>query len=193
MALTSVANFKTWAAIGVTDYDTELTPILAEAEAFVAKVLERRLEDTGSDLTEYYDGRGDSVLYLQGWPVTSVTSVSYLSSVASGAASYTAFDATEYYTTADGRLIRANVLDAGFPDANADAYSVNWPCGHANIKVVYKGGYSSSTVTADILAAVYRVMSELLASRRGTKPEPTEEDLRGIVLEAAGGHRRGTP
>lgn len=195
MALTTVANFKTWAAITTSDYDTELAPILVEAELFVAQALARadggasRLETAGTDITDYYDGTGLCELYLRAYPIVSVTSVSYLSSVASGSASYTAFDTGTYYKDdKTGRLIRSGFIDFGFGTDEAV-----WPEGPANIKVIYQGGYTSSTVPGDILLAIYRVMALLLAARRGTKEAPTEEELVAAVMETAGHHRRQGP
>ena len=75
MSLTTAAQYKTWAKIGVATYDTELALMVTQAEKLVAEVLDRRLEDSGTAVTEYYDGRGDDVLYLKAWPVTSITSV----------------------------------------------------------------------------------------------------------------------
>lgn len=190
MALTTAANYKTWAKISVATYDTELALLVTQAEKLVAEVLDRRLEDSGAAAIEYYDGRGDDMLYLKAWPVTSITSVSYLSSVSSGVAAYTAYDGSEYYATDDGRLIRANVLDYAFPDSNAEAYSTNWPCGRDNIKVIYRGGYTSSTVPADLALCIYEVVATLQHGRDGTRDVPQQDELRAFILDRVGHYRR---
>ena len=110
--------------------------------------------------------------------------------MASGAAVYTAYDTTEYYATDDGRLIRANVLDYSFPDANAEAYSTNFPSGRDNIKLVSRSGYTSSTVPADILLCIYEVVATLQHGRDGTRETPQQGELREFILDRVGHYRR---
>ena len=192
MALTTVANYKTWAGIGVTEYDSALAVILPQVELLVAQALNRadggtsRLEATGSDITEYYDGNGLKELYLRAYPIISVTSVSYLSSVSAGAASYVAFDSGTYYQDAtSGRMVRSGYVDFGF--AFDDSI---WPEGSANIKVVYQGGYTWNTLPDDIDTCIYEVTSIMLHNRSGNRTEASVSELRDLILARIGHHRR---
>lgn len=192
MALTTSANYKSWAGLAVSTYDTPIAAILTEAEALVASVLDRTLETPGTDATEYYDGTGDDTIFLRRWPFVSVTSVSYLSSVASGLPSYTAYSAGSYYfTPTDGRLVRFASWDVGFPD-DPDGLPT-WPAGSGNIKVVYQGAYTSSTVPADLVECIYEVISSILHGRDGTRTAPTDTELRALILNRVGHYRRGMP
>jgi hypothetical protein len=194
VSLTTATNYKTWTGqSATTPSDTQITLALGQAETLVAQVLNRadgglsRLETTtGTDITEYYDGAGLKTLYLRAYPIVSIASVSYLSSVASGAASYTAFDTGTYYTHATtGRLIRSGYVDFGF-----DADETSWPDGEANIQVVYQGGYTSGTLPEDLKECIYEVASMILHNRPGTREEQVTDELRALILERVGHHQR---
>lgn len=190
MALTTSSGFKTWAGKSDSVQDTAIAAILTEAEALVANVLDRRLETAGSDVTEYYDGTGDDTIFLRGWPLVSLTSVSYLSSVSAGVAAFTAYDSDGYYTiAADGRLVKYTGIDTGFGDPqDTEPF---WAEGAGNIKVVYQGGYTSSTIPADLVECIYEVISMILHGRDGTRTAPTEQALRDLIIARAGHYRRG--
>ena len=192
--LTTVANYKAWAGIGATvsTYDDALASIIPQAEAMVAGVLDRKLETKGSDITEYYDGRNDAVLWLNAYPVVSITSVSYLSGVTAGVATFTAYGTTEYYYVADlGKLVRYNGFDYAFAESTQE--NLCWPEGHGNVKVVYQGGYTSSNVPYDLVQCIYEVTSAILHSRDGTRETPTQEALRGLIVDRVGDMGRQCP
>lgn len=169
--------------------DAEITTALAQAESFIAEVLDRRLEDSGSDVTDTLDGSGFDTIRVKAWPINAVTSVSYLSNVASGAGTYTAFDAGSYiHDATDGRFIRKGYVDYGF-DPEGEAV---WPFGVQNIQVVYQGGYTSGSVPDKFVRCIYEVASRLLQTRSGNTEDirGDGDDLRGYVLSVLGSERR---
>lgn len=191
MALTTAAGYKTRNGITVSTYDSALAVVLTDAEQAVASWCKRTLETTGSDVTEYYDGTGTDTILLNMYPITSVTSVSYMSGVTSGAADYTAYGTGEYYTeAATGKLIFFTSLDWAFPDGFTS--TSGWPIGTANIKVVYKAGYTSSTVPADLAGAIYDLMGLLMQARDGTREDVTEQDIDAFLRDRIPSYRRQT-
>ena len=70
MALTTTAAYKTSRSIAVADDDSVIDTLRVEAEALIGQWCNRRLEDTQSDQTEYYDGAGDPAIHLKAWPVS---------------------------------------------------------------------------------------------------------------------------
>lgn len=189
MALVTSANFKTRASISTTTLDSVIALLIPEAETLVATYLDRDIEDGGSDITEYYDGSGDDLMMLRSWPITSVTSVSYLSGVSAGAATYTAYGTGEYYWDAtSGRLIRYAGEDFAFPDSAE--VSSGWPHGQKNIKVVYRAGWTSSTVPGDVASCIYDLIALLLHARDGTREAPTQEELQAFMDDRIAKYRR---
>jgi hypothetical protein len=189
MALITSANYKTRAQIAVTTLDSVIALLIPEAESLVATYLDRDIEDGGSDITEYYDGSGTAVLMLRSWPITSVTSVSYLSSVTAGVAAYTAYGTGDYYFDATtGRLFRYAGEDFAFPES--DQVSSGWPIGEKNIKVVYRAGWTSSTVPGDMASCLYDLVSVLLHARNGTRAEPVEQEVQEIMDARIAKYRR---
>ena len=189
MALITVAGYKDRAGITVTTYDVALAVIVSEVEALVAKFCNRRLESTGADLTEKYNGRGNDTLHLEGYPIVSITSVSYLSGVTSGAATFTAYGSGEYYTVADtGELVRYNAIDYAFPESRE--VDLNWPIGTGNVQVVYQGGYTAFTVPADLSSAMYDLVGILQHGRDGTREAVTDDEVQAFLIERVSEYRR---
>lgn len=193
MALTTQAGYR--AAMNVnasTPSDAEITVALGQAESFVAEVLDRRIETAGSDATDILDGSGFETIQLRAWPLVSVTSVSYLSSVAAGAGSYTAFDTGSYMDDATGgRLIRTGFVDYGFENTG----DATWPEGNQNIKVVSQGGYTSSTVPDVWERCIYELAASFMQTRDGNTEDVRgqTEDMRGLVMSMIGGEVRQMP
>lgn len=191
MALTTTAGYKTRNGITVSTYDSALAVVLTDAEAAVSNWCKRTLESTGSDVTEYYDGTGTDTILLNMYPIVTVTSVSYMSGVTSGAADYTAYGTGEYYTeAATGKLIFFTSLDWAFPESNSTPSS--WPVGTANIKVVYKAGYTSATVPADLAGTIYDLMGLFMQARDGTRENVTEQDIDAFLRDRIPTYRRQT-
>lgn len=152
MAICTAAEYKTWAGISGTDLDTWLAAVIAQAQDGAEEWCGRGFDSAAR--TEYYSGTGTTDMSLRTTPVTTLTSVSYLSSVSAGVASFTAFDGGTYYFDGDsGLLVRYSAFDA-FDDANPV-----WPDGTRNIKVVYTAGYS--TIPDGLKLAGFRLIDYL--------------------------------
>lgn len=185
--LATSANYKIWAGIGVATYDALIDVLVPEAELLIAKALDRRLDDAGADVTEYYDGTGTETIQLRAWPVSTITSVSYLSSVSAGTPAYTAFAAGTWYFDAGSGLLTRYVSSVGWPEDECPV----WALGTRNIKVVYRAGWTENTAPADLLECIYEVVSIIKRGRDGTRAEPAAAaELRAMVLDRVGHYRR---
>ncbi len=166
MALITAADWKTSRGIAGIDFDTRLDVAVPAAEAYVRRYCGRDMANgfESAARTEVYDGTGTSTIRLREWPVDSITSVAYLSSVASGAATYgDTVTSSGYYVAGDGELVRFSggghwPTDHGphgglLCGTSLDAY---WAIGTGNIEVQYTGGYA--TVPADLAEACYLIV-----------------------------------
>lgn len=177
MAVITAAEYKTWAGVSGTALDSWLTQTIPEAQAFAETWCDRGF-DTATR-TEYYDGHGTPDIQLRSTPVTTLTSVSYISGVASGAASFTAFDSSSYFVDQDsGVLQRASAFDAF--ETTFDRYDRPiWPEGIRNIKVVYVGGYGAiggPAMPSGLKLATYRLV-DYLRNERGRSGEMQSETM----------------
>lgn len=168
MALGSVSNYKTYAGITGSGYDTILTAMLAEAETIVRRRCGRNLSNgfESAARTEYYDGTASESFTVREWPITSITSIAYVgddgteSTVTSSAYRADTVGGNVYMLgAARGRFY------GGYPASAQPGFGVQprWEPGFQNIKIVYTGGYS--TIPKDLEYAVYRLMDVAFASR----------------------------
>lgn len=172
--LITVSEYKIYAGISTTAFDTRLTAIVASAAAMIRQVCGRSLTDgfeTGSR-TERLDGDGMDEIRPTEWPVTTLTSVKYVSADNSE----TAYDTSSYRIADDQRrIIRAyghisrfavpSALDLRvYADDDAGNWhmSPRWPEGKDNIEVAYTGGFS--TIPADLKMAMYLLVDQLFAA-----------------------------
>ena len=73
MALTTLADLKTYLGISDSSEDALLNLLIADADAAILGYIGRTIEQ--ATLTEYYSGDGPQMLVLKQRPVTAVTSV----------------------------------------------------------------------------------------------------------------------
>jgi hypothetical protein len=180
--LISAADYKTYAGISATTWDTVLG-VLATAVSVMIRRWCDRDETTGFEggaaKTEYYDGNGSATIQLREWPVISITSVSERDA----AGNLTALESTDYradlrtgtlarHTASYGRLVSMD----GFPSIPGFGHEPCWSGGYQNWKVVYTAGYT--TIPGDIKLACYKVMDALFAERR--------KDMAGLQSESLG-------
>jgi hypothetical protein len=133
LTLFTASEFKSFVRIDVTDYDTEIANLATMVSGAVETLLNRSLELSDTDITEYHSGTGrSSMLRLRRYPVTSVASLHVDSSREWDAS--TEVDAGSYVYEAESGILR--LLDS----------SAFWSPGVQNIRVVYRGGYSSETL-----------------------------------------------
>jgi len=74
MALTTIANFKSYIGETGTTNDTLFTALLARATSSVEKYCDRTLDSTTG--RDFYDGTGDYYLYADQYPITDITLLS---------------------------------------------------------------------------------------------------------------------
>lgn len=163
MAVITAAEYKTDAGISGSDLDTWLAAVIPQAQSRAEEWCDRNFDLAAR--TEYYDGMGVGTIQLRTYPVTVLTSVSYLSGVSSGTPSFTAFDSGSYwFDAASGELHRYSAFDA-FPDAIDREGRAVWPDGGGAdiIKVVYTAGYS--TMPDGLKLAMFRLIDYLRGLR----------------------------
>ena len=176
MAITSIADYKTYAGISGSGSDSALTAILAGVEAMLARHTGRTFESAAfSD--EEYDGDGSQVLFLKSWPVTVFTSLKFRSSDGTE----TTIDSTTYRVHDDsGRVSRVPFSrptrvvrdDYGAISSPGWRPSPNFPEGRGNILVSYTAGYS--TMPDDLELTVWQAMDKFFGER-GVNPTMLSE------------------
>ena len=165
MALSTVADYKAYAGITASTWDTQLGVILTAAQ----KTMERYCNCDSLEAaayTEYHDGQVSELVVVRNVPINSVTSVILVSVDGSE----TTVDSDDYtYNSLTGvisfkRPSRGLVSydDWGYPEGYGDGVSPNFGYGFRNVKVTYNGGHSS--VPADLKFALYRLMDYMFAT-----------------------------
>jgi len=143
MALVTVDEYKASRGISGDDYDARIGGAIDTASARVREYCGRDTTN-GFELdsrTEVYSGSGIDTLRLREWPVASVESVAYLSSVSDGAASYeSAIDSSSYYADERGNLYLTGSVSWAW-EHGGKSRGV-WAKGDRNIRVSYTAGYS---------------------------------------------------
>lgn len=181
-ALVSVANYKTYAGIAVSTYDSALTILVDAISAQVRRACSRD-ETTGFEngtKTEKYDGDGTEFIQLIEYPITSITSVANIADDGSS----TTHAATDYrFQAKTGLLFRIGATTGRFAGSysggfspESDALHSSWgvsPCwtnGFQNYTVVYVGGYT--TIPSDLQLACFRLID--LAFKGRSNPYQSE-------------------
>ena len=140
LALISLAEAKTYLKESTTDSDTIITDLVNEASAFCNKYCERHL--LAKDYVEYYDGNGRDRLYLQNFPVITLTSLY-------NATSDRTFDADSLVTIADDVLL--NKEDGIIRLWNNESYFL---VAVGNVEVIYTAGWVLASVPNALKLAV---------------------------------------
>ncbi len=131
IALLTLAEAKTYLNVPADKEDTIIQSLLNSVSGIVRSYLGRDL--VKAEKTEYYHGTGEKDLMLLRIPIVSVSTVHVDSLRTWGA---TSLIASSNYLV----MKRNGVLKA------VDLYGA-WPCGDANIRVVYTAGYDISKAT----------------------------------------------
>jgi len=135
MDLTTVAAVKAITGAAATD-DVLTQDLITKASFWVNKYTSRILAQ--QTFTEYYDGDGSDTLFLNNYPISSITTVHQDSDRAFGIT--TLVDSGDYFTYVDNRKL------IGDGDS--------WDMGKQTIKVVYVAGYAIGSIPEDIVNAV---------------------------------------
>lgn len=138
LTLTSQADIKELGGISGSGTDDVITTIAAGVNEALEGYFGRPLEDTGSDVTEYYDGSGTDRLQLRRFPVHTVTSVNV--DIDRDFASATLVPAADYVIYKETGILRF------LPVANVGIKTIpNFARGMLNVEVVYRGGWTASS------------------------------------------------
>ena len=132
--LSTLANLKERLGITGSTEDTYLTNLLRRASARIEAILGRTV--VTAVYTEFYDGDGTTCINLRQGPVTSVSSLEYVSYDGAGGSSLTA------YTANGDFFLRGDETNFRLP-GYLEFYGSNLTNGQQNYKVVYTAGYSS--------------------------------------------------
>lgn len=159
----TVAQIKTYLDETGTTWDTVLEDLLNECTLWAEKYCGgRRFFQSGTDVTEYYDGTDKNKIFLKNSPIISITSVSWASGDFDNP-TWTAFlPASEYKADT-----RKGVLTFW-----------NLPKGIQNIRVIYKGGYTTAALVPDDLH---------LAVKKMVAKEFNKRKSQGLLSEGLGG------
>lgn len=121
-SLITLAEAKTWAQVTSTEYDSVLENLIDGVSWRFNKYTGRDLK--ARDRTDYYDGDGTDVLYVDNFPINSISTIYNDSDLEYGADT----EVTEYiYYSTTGMII---LEDDNFYDYNQA------------VKIVYNAGYS---------------------------------------------------
>lgn len=170
MAIITVANYKSYASITVTTWDTLLGILITAAQADVERYCNRKFDV--ATYTERFNGDSSGFNLLQNAPITSITSVSYLSRASDGTETATALsvgsyrfdlDSGELYLLPRGLTKTVSYDGIGTPSTSWRKGTTFVP-GWQNYQVVYVGGYGGTyPMPADLQLAMYQFVDELFA------------------------------
>lgn len=160
MSIISVSQYKAYAGISASTWDTQLGIIITATQDTLEKICGRRF-DTAT-YTEYVDGANSPTVYVQNAPITSVTSVALINRAETVVYTY---DATGYKVDLEAGLISRQV--GGFAGGYDNRMPLNgptafervpqFPDGWQNVKIVYVGGYSSQTMPTSLQLLMYNL------------------------------------
>jgi len=175
-ALITLANYKAYASITSTDTtrDAALQVMIDAATEALRRYASRSTTDgfSSATRTEAYDGNDTEFLELREFPVTSITSITYVANDGTT----TTVDSTAYrledaqwgivakLAAISGRFALTRSYLYGSVMARASVIdrwgvSPNWMEGIQNYSVVYVGGYS--TIPAGLQYVLYRWVDQL--------------------------------
>lgn len=148
MALGRLALLKSSALLNIsgTTYDNELKLLLEAVTEYVHTTACGRVLESATYTDELYSGDGSNSLYLNEWPVTTLSAVK----IWDGSA-YTA-ETVGYFATIDGMRLHYPALGQ-----EANATYGRFPLGVNNIKVTYTAGYATTNWDSAAITASFAV------------------------------------
>lgn len=164
MAIVTTAEYKVYAGITETTYDTLIGVLVEAAQAQIERYIGYPVDFAAR--TAEVDGTGTDVLFVDSTPLFLVTSVA----LRGYEDDFTTIDSESYRSEDGGTLYR--IGGAGFVE-NAlgewvESYRSRavWPEGRKNVRVAYTSGYATADMPADLKLAAYRVIDSLFENRR---------------------------
>jgi uncharacterized phiE125 gp8 family phage protein len=146
--LTTLPKLKTFLGIDTNDDDDKLYQHLKSADAFFKSETQRTFEQT--TYTEYYDGDGSDELFIDHYPIISVTSI--YDDLDRDYEAEDVFEDDDYMIYEDQGMIKLD--DTYFQD------------GSKNVKITYSAGYAA--IPNDIQMAVVQLAAAAYLEAHGT-------------------------
>lgn len=134
--LFTLAEFKEHEGITGSADDARITSLAVRVSALCEAFCNRVLEDSGVNVTEYYDGDGSRDLWLKRAPIVSIASVHQ--SAEGQWNDSTLVPADQYLVSKEEGCLR---LRASSAIAALFGSEAAWPCGDFNLRVVYRAGF----------------------------------------------------
>jgi len=171
-ALVTSADAKTYLAglSGTSAADTVLAELVEHASAAISVWCNRKFA-TATYTGELYDGSGTPSLYLDQWPITSVTSI-YLDSTRVWSSSALLTEYTALNTAGD---YYPHLLEQG--QGLVERVNGSWAKGQRNIKATYVAGYA--TIPDAIRQACLRLIGHMYDVRTRGLHAVTSESIPG--------------
>ena len=179
MAITTTSEYKSYAGITSSAFDTQIGTLLAVAQEMIEDACGRPAGGFESATwTQDVNGFGTELIFVPCWPVSSITSISYIDD----SGGLTALDSTSYRAGDGGLLTRTGVSRGrvtGDPfatvlDQTPYEVSPQFSEGKKNYRVVYSGGYG--TIPQRLKMAVWR-LTDTMRANIGQDPTITGESI----------------
>ena len=133
--LTTISAVKTLAGFATAD-DAITQTLITKASTWANNYTSRILAQ--QTFTEYYDGDGSNLLFLNNYPISSITTIHQ--DIDREFGDDTLEDSTDYFTYADNRKLVGD--------------GIAWDIGRQTIKVVYVAGYEIGSVPEDLVNVI---------------------------------------
>lgn len=150
MAIITTAEYKTYAGIADTGFDTRLGVLIPAVQDHLEDHCGRAFDET-TYTDAVFDGNGEASMWLNNAPVTAVSAVK----VKSSDGTTTTLDSTAYRFRSNGELYRFGGNDSdgwdhqsGFGASRGSVWSDSAP---GNILISYTGGWATMPVSLQYL------------------------------------------
>lgn len=167
MAIATVAQYKAYAGITTTDFDTRLAIILPQVQAWGERYCGRIFDQ--ADYIERYSGDDSSSIIIKNAPIVSVTSIKVFCSPADTTGRTVDSGTYTFDTEDNGGIIKftpsyfARRGSFSFESRSPEfADYRNFQNGFLNVQVTYKGGFD--TMPTDLVAAFFDAVTVKLNS-----------------------------
>jgi len=141
MAVITRADVKTWGRITSDTYDDELDLLIASCQAKAETFCGRKFDL--ASYTEYFDTlSGQSAVWVKNFPIVSIQTIVDNQAEAPRTINHTAAVRDE------AELLNMGCVQLWYSESV-------WTTGQVAVKIIYTGGYSTSSVPADLKKALW--------------------------------------
>lgn len=180
-ALISLSDYKVYAGVQGTALDAQLTALINLASSVIRNLCGRSDVNgfESATRTELVSGSASNTIAVREWPITSITSISFVDSNGGK----TLLDANGYRAVANGygtiELVNSVSSRYGVQigyefDVNRFGYQPQWLRGVNNYEVIYVGGYATIPLA---LQMVCMQAVGILQASAGTKAAFASENI----------------